>query len=325
MYHELIKSRIYEQAAVYQQLKDGHTDSVRYMKSCDESRCVSDSNYVNRSRLAHYLLYAGIDDEAAVLYLFQEELKDRKTNTFQGIGDSLNVLASILNRYNAGGKHRDILNEAKNANFDCACGFDINCAVNGDISALSLMDCILLSLELGYKDVMEVLVDKWVDSIIQWTDADLQRLASFNTFLGREQENETLFRTLLKNAAETGNTFDIVSAYSKLIEYHIGIGQHEAASSYLRDMTDKTDFSSVERIRLFGGVLEEACELVSARVKDALSLWQWAKPYLQIRKNMYGNLFTKGIAAAKSVNDPYAAQLEREYIEWRKSLGLKID
>ena len=31
-------------------------------------------------------LYNRIDDERTVVYLFQEELKDRETNSFQGLG-----------------------------------------------------------------------------------------------------------------------------------------------------------------------------------------------------------------------------------------------
>lgn len=64
-------------------------------------------------RLAYYLLYAHIDDENTVVYLFQEELKDRKSNSFQGIGNTLNILTSILNQYNAAGKYDGILDEAK--------------------------------------------------------------------------------------------------------------------------------------------------------------------------------------------------------------------
>ncbi len=44
-------------------------------------RRTSDANYVNRMRMAYYLLYAKIDDENMIAYLFQEELKDRESNS----------------------------------------------------------------------------------------------------------------------------------------------------------------------------------------------------------------------------------------------------
>ncbi len=54
----------------------------------------------------------------------------------------------------------------------------------------------------------------------------------------------------------------------------------------------------------------------------AEELWVWAKPELQNKKSMYGNLYTKGISAAKAVQDNYAIQLEKEYAEWKKRVGL---
>ena len=111
-------------------------------------------------RLAYYLLYAQIDDEDTIVYLFQEELKDRKSNSFQGIGNTLNVLTSILKRYNDDGRYNEMLEEAKNANFDYACGYDKNYWIDDEIDSLDLMDCIFLSQDLEYKDVMELLVDK---------------------------------------------------------------------------------------------------------------------------------------------------------------------
>ena len=83
-----------------------------------------------------------------------------------------------------------------------------------------------------------------------------------------------------------------------------------------------TNFKDVEKIRLFGDVLEECFEIISGGAKDSTELWKWAKPYLQKRTNMYRNLYTKGIAAAQVVGDSYATQLEQEFIEWKKKVGL---
>ena len=323
MYTELIKDKLFEQSEVYRALKSGVTVSVQYCRYKDEEWGTRDANYLNRMRLAYYLLYARIDDEDATVYLFQEELKDRTSNSFQGIGNTLNVLTSILKRYNNEGRYNGMLEEAKNANFDCACGYDKNYQIDDEMEYLELMDCIYLSQDLEYKDVMEVLVREWEESIVDWTDAKRNTLIRFNSFLGKEQENEVIYKVLLDNAILSGKTFNIVSAYNEVIRYYIDIGQFESANFYLRRMIDATNFNDIERIRLFGDVLEECFEIISGGVKESAELWKWAKPYLMIRTNMYGNLYTKSIIAAQTVGDSYAVKLEQEYIDWKKSVGLK--
>ena len=323
MYTELIKDKLFEQSEVYRALKSGETASVQYSGYKDEKWGTRDANYLNRMRLAYYLLYGRIDDEDATVYLFQEELKDRTSNSFQGIGDTLNVLTSILKRYNNDGRYNGMLEEAKNANFDCACGYDKNYQIDDEVDSLELMDCIFLSQDLEYKDVMEVLVREWKESIMDWTDGKRDTLIGFNSFLGKEQENEAIYKVLLDNAIMSGKTLNIVSEYNKVIRYYIDIGQFESADFYLRRMIDTTDFKDIERTRLFGDVLEECFEIISGGVKESAELWKWAKPYLMIRTNMYGNLYTKSIIAAQTVGDSYAVKLEQEYIDWKKSVGLK--
>lgn len=172
MYTILIKEKLFEQSEVYRALKSGESTAVQYNGYKDEKWGTKDANYLNRMRLAYYLLYAQIDDEDTIVYLFQEELKDRKSNSFQGIGNTLNVLTFILKRYNNDGRYNGMLEDAKNANFDCACGYDKNYWIDDELDSLNLMDAIFLSQDLEYKNVMELMVDKWKDNITDWTDAN---------------------------------------------------------------------------------------------------------------------------------------------------------
>ena len=320
MYTELLKTKLFEQSETYQAVKNGDTSSIQYNGYYDERWGTRDVNYLNRMRMAYYLLYANVDDEDLIVYLFQEELKDRKSNSFQGIGNTLKVLNSILNRYNADGRYDKMQEEAKKANFDCACGFDKNYHMDNKISSLALMDCIVLSQDLEYKDVMNVLVNQWRDNITEWTDTDRTKLTRFNSFLGKEQENEQIYKVLLENAISSGKVFDIVSTYNNVIQYYIAIKRFEIADSYFREMIDTTDFKEIERIRLFGDVLEECFEMICGGVKDSVDLWKWAKPYMQKRTNKYGNLYKKGIEAAKCIDDSYAVQLEQEYTDWKNKV-----
>lgn len=323
MYTEMIKDKLFEQSEVYQMLKNGETVSVQYRTYKDKKWGTGDANYLNRMRLAYYLLYAQIDDEDAIVYLFQEELKDRKTNSFQGIGNTLNVLTFLLKQYNTNNKYNYMFEEAKNANFDCACGYDKEYWIDNKLDSLNLMECIYLSQDLEYRDVMDILVGKWKESITEWNDINRNTLIRFNSFLGKEQENETIYKVLLDNAIISGKTYNIVSAYTTMIRFYIDSRQLKIATTYLIKMINTTDFKDVERIRLFGDVLEECFEVICGGVKESIELWKWSKPYLKRKASMYGNLYEKGIAAAKAVGDSYAAQLEQEYIGWKKEIGLK--
>lgn len=323
MYLNLIKDKLFEQSEVYNRVKRGDISSVQYKKFYDAKWGTSDENYTNRNRLAHYLLYAHIDDEQMILFLFEEELKDRQTNSFQGIGDSLNILTTLLQRYNISGKYNKLFEAAKNANFDCACGYDAGFLTYDDIDSLDIMDCIYLAQELDYKDTMDLLVMEWKVGITEWTDSVRTDLIRFNSFLGKDQENELQYRELLKNALKKGKTFDIVSAYNNIIELNIKEKQFEIAYSYLKEMIETVDFTDILEIRLFSSVLEESFEIICGFPQVSQELWTWSKPYLTNKRNMFGNLYEKAIAAAKCCKDSYAEQLEQDYIAWKNEIGLK--
>ena len=156
---EQLRSKIEEQQAVYLALKAGKAGTVRYKEFHNGEWGTDDENYTNRLRLAYYLLYGHIEDEEAVAFLFQEELKDRERNSFQGIGSTLQILTHLIRKYNEDGKYAALLERAKNANFDCACGYDPDRQMEDDFGTNSLLDCIYLCGEMEYRDVMEGMVE----------------------------------------------------------------------------------------------------------------------------------------------------------------------
>ena len=101
---EQLKSKIEEQRAVYQALKAGNDNTVRYKEFHNGEWGTADENYIGRLRLAYYFLYCHIDDEEAVAFLFEEELKDRERNSFQGIGSTLQILTHLIRKYNGDGR-----------------------------------------------------------------------------------------------------------------------------------------------------------------------------------------------------------------------------
>ena len=76
-----------------------------------------------------------------------------------------------------------------------------------------------------------------------------------------------------------------------------------------------TDYGQIRTLRLFKDILEACFEVTANHTTAAASLWNWAKAELQKvpQSSWYGNLYIKGIAAAKAMNDPYGKQLEQEY------------
>ena len=285
-----------------------------------------DENYTNRLRLAYYLLYCHIEDEEVVASLFEEELKDRERNSFQGIGSTLQVLTHLIRKYNADGRYTVLLERAKNANFDCACGYDPNGEVEEDFGNNNILDCIYLCREMEYKDVMGVLVDEWKKNTAEWSGPNRRTLIDFNTFLGRDMENEGLYQEQLAEILSTENSSakDIISGYRDLIRHYLHMGDYGNARCFCQKVIETTDYKQIKTLWLFKDILEACFELTANDAKAGASLWSWAKAEFQKvpQSSRYGNLYTKGIEAANAMEDPYGRQLEQEYEKFLESLRI---
>lgn len=323
--YEQLKYKIEEQQAVYHALKAGDASTVRYKEFQNGEWGTDDENYVNRLRLAYYLLYCHIEDEEAVVFLFQEELKDRERNSFQGIGSTLRILTHLIRKCNTNGKYADLLKRAKNANFDCACGYDADEEVDDDFAGNSLLDCIYLCQEMEYKDVMESLVDEWKRDMTGWNDSNCRTLIRFNAFLGRDEENERLYQEQLAKilAEKNSSAKDIISGYRDLIQHCLHMGDYGKAACFCKKVIETTDYGQIRTLRLFKDILEACFEITANSATIADGLWNWAKQELinGLQSSRYGNLYTKGIAAAKAMNDPYGEELEQEYENFLASFG----
>ncbi len=324
-----LKEKLEEQQEVYASLKQGNSAIVCYKEFQNGKWGTDDANYTNRLRLAYYLLYWNIEDEETIAYLFREELKDRERNSFQGIGSTIEILTWLLRKYNTDHTYDDLFQRAKNANFDCACGYDVEVALEDDFEKNDLLDCIYLCQQLEYKDVMGGLVDEWkqeMGELACWNTSERQTLIRFNTFLDRERENEELYQLQLTEVLSEGTnrTTDIISGYSNLIHHYLRMGNYEKAFDHCRMVVEKTDYKQIRTKRLFGDILEGCLEIVVHDPSRAACLWEWVKKELRGKPRIcrYGNLYTKGIAAAKAVNDSYAEALEQEYRKWRRECGL---
>lgn len=353
-YVALLRNKILEQREIYYAFKTGKNETVCYKEYIDDIYGTQDANYINRLRMACFLFYEKIDDEEMIVSLFQEELKDRTTNSFQGIGLSLEVLTCLLKKYNSvpekeqifkknadfspnnnkkrkskkaaseynekSGKYDDLFLQAKNANFDCACGYSTDIFINNDLNASDLLDCIFLSQDLDYKDVMDLLVAQWRDSVTEWDFDKRETLIRFYSFLEKETKNIELYQKQLESVLSGGKVFDIVSAYCKIIRCFTDIGEYKNACCYLNEVLKTVDYRQVCKFRLFGDLLEAAFELIQKNPEEKEELWNWAKNEFEQYKQRYRNLYKKAIAAAESENDLlYAENLQKEYKDWWES------
>lgn len=71
---KLVEEKLASERFVYEALRRGDTDTVCYRAERNSQWGVRDGNYTNRLRLGYYLWHFGVADEAAVAYLFEEEL-----------------------------------------------------------------------------------------------------------------------------------------------------------------------------------------------------------------------------------------------------------
>jgi hypothetical protein len=108
------------------------SDTARDQVACDEVRTPArgtyDQNEMERARLAHVLLLEGRpEDVALVRFLLEHEVTARRHDSFQGAGDALTILSTLLLAWGDGEPEDTWLFwTAKRANFDTfAGGYDI--------------------------------------------------------------------------------------------------------------------------------------------------------------------------------------------------------
>lgn len=325
MYTEIIEELIKNQSALFQKVKNKDYSEVCYCEGRDERYGTYDKNYTNRLRLAYYMLFKQADTEDIVNRLFEEELRDRESNSFQGIGSCLEILTCLLRKYNSENKYQTLFQRAKNANFDCACGYDIQIEVESDLSRCDIYDCINIAIETKCLDYAEMLVDCWKESVTDWNERTISSLIQYNKRIGRESRNEEFLKELLVIKLSGGKNFDIISAWKNLIHYYIQFKNYEEAYQNFVDMKDRTNFSEIYRINLFKHILEDCMELICGYPDRADELWEWAKPFIKefsAAGNMHGNLYKKSIEAANKVQDSLEEEISQNYEIWKQKMEL---
>lgn len=325
LYRETVKECIKNQSELFQKVKNGDYFEVCYQQKQTEKYGICDKNYTSRLRLAYYILFEKADCEDIVKRLFEEELKDRQTNSFQGIGTCLEILTCLLMKYNCENKYQSLFQRAKNANFDCACGYTTDIEVESNLDNYKIEDCIDIAVKMKCFDYAEILVDYWKENVSEWNEQALYSLTCYNKNIGREIENEQPLRQLLDIRLSNGKNFDSISEWRNLIHYDIQFKNYEKAYQNLTDMKKQTKFSEIYRRNLFKYILEDCMELICGYPDRAEELWNWAKPFIKeysAAGSMHGNLYKKSIEAAHIVQDVFEEELSQSYDIWKRKMYL---
>lgn len=166
LYNDELKRVVYGYAKDVQRYLSG--DKADYVYSAEyygenEESGTFDKNYANRMRLC-YALYYNVcevpDKRALVRELFIEELKDRETDAFQGIGENLEILTSMLLELGEP-PGSELFERAKNANFDCACGYEPCVIKPVPLDEFTPSECINTLSEFGETELVLKLTDEF--------------------------------------------------------------------------------------------------------------------------------------------------------------------
>ena len=160
---ELLKQMITECQSDVNCFLSGNKQDYLYCKERSETNCDTDKNYSNRTRLCYGLMYGGYSTESiedTVRKLFEIEVTAWENESFQSIGANIEILTVLLQKYD-NPNDESLFERAKNANFDCYCGYDKNLYANWykPLDEFSIEACINVAEELGKTDYACKFVD----------------------------------------------------------------------------------------------------------------------------------------------------------------------
>lgn len=289
---------------------NGDIEKYCYEEVVTDEQGTHDANYFNRLRLAYTIFYTKKYEEHSridglIVKLFNEELLDRESDSFQGIGFSLKVLSQLLNKYDVPDREQ-LFERAKNANFDCACGFEfeISC-VTPPLSDYTIEDTIDLLISLKEKDLALKLLKEYTYANEITDDTKMRYCKSrFHSLGDRENELKSA-KSLMNMAILSGDNFDVCIYMIDIIEI-LNTEKEYSEASKIFDMLIPR-LHAVENwygIGLGRRSLEQ-CMIIVLNCDDlAEDLWEWAEPFIKrIIDNMHGNLYKKASLAAYKMGD----------------------
>lgn len=298
---------------------DGDIEKYCYKELYTKENGTSDANYINRLRISYAILYTKKYEEhfkidGLILRLFNEELLDRESNSFQGIGKCLEILTELLNKYDV--PNREILFEmARNSNFDCGCGYNSG-YVSPSLESYNLEESIDLLVQLDEKELARKLLIEYTYSENICDEAKMYFCMRNFKNVGDFDNELYCAKMLLNMEALTGDNYAICNRMLELITIYNRNEQYNEASKVFDMLIPR--LNSIEEwynTALGRNALEQCMDIILNCDDLAEDLWEWSEPILKIiLDNMHGNLYKKSSFAAYKIGDfLFSETLANEY------------
>lgn len=313
----------------------GYADDVRKYLSGDKADYVycaqhseewgtSDKNYTNRMRLCYALYYDVCevsDKRALVRELFIEELKDRESNSFQGIGDNLETLTSMLLELGEL-PESELFERAGNANFDCSCGYEPRVFKPVPLDEFTPSECINTLSEFGETELVLKLTDEFKSGELDLEGLrELRSIAEYCT--KRSSDKEFAVTRIYGIFQKSPELFDNSEAF------HV-------ANDYTEILLEKGDTENA--LLVFNGNREPlmrfkrkfyvlGARLIAGGTADPEKIWSDILPYIivDLKNNMVAPINRDIIlAAAERAGDRKMMKKLQKYFEKQESERRKI-
>lgn len=317
-YVEDLKNVIFGYSRDIKRYLSGDKEDYIYCEEKSLEHGIYDKNHKNRKRLCYALTYnvcEVTDKKNIVRELFIEELKDRETNSFQGIGDNIEMLTSLLLEI-GDPSDKTLFERAKNANFDCACGYEPRIIEPTPLDDFSLYDCINALSDLGETELMLKFTDEFKNGDLDYKALQkLRYIAEWCT--KRESDKEFAAERLYELYRKEPSIFDKNTAF-------------HAISDYIELLIEKGDISKAEELfnsskEILSGYKRNYYKLgaviISKGADDPQKIWADILPFIQtdLKNNMVAPINKDHIlTASKIVGDKKMEKHLVKYFHLRK-------
>ncbi|KZE77791.1 hypothetical protein AV545_10105 [Paenibacillus jamilae] len=327
-YKNLLDQMMAPYDEMLQSLISDHTDfsKVDYLEQHSEEYGKSDANYTNRLKVLLALYNREDRDsphyEPIVRRLLVNEIIDRETNSFQGIGDALYYAVFLLQKYE---REQDqiLFQQAKKANFDTYAGFDPALILETYLfskDTADLEDCINIASELGEDVYLSLFIDLWIREQTDWNKENLQTLVFHERWRNHAEGEIEALKKLAKMEKIEGKSSNYCSTASSLTEKLIETGRWDEAWETMATIIPLITKEKEWFLYGLGRNIISACSHIimhfGAKSRQAASLWQTIKGVLQPAANNMGTIqYQLAVSVSKFMGD---TKLEQKLLRIQK-------
>ncbi len=327
-YRKLLDQMMAPYDEMLQSLIGNHADysKVDYLEKHSEEYGKNDANYTNRLKVL--LAMYNREDRYAPHYepivrrLLVNEIIDRETNSFQGIGDALYYAVFLLQKYE---REQDqiLFQQAKKANFDTYAGFDPALILETYLfskDTADLEDCINIASELGEDVYLSLFIDLWIREQTDWNKENLQTLVYHEKWRNHAEGEIEAFKKLAEMEKIEGNSSNYCSTASSLAEKLIETGRWDEVWETMVTIIPLITKEKEWFLYGLGRNIITACIHIimhfGAKSRQATSLWQTIKGVLQPAANNMGTIqYQLAVSVSKFMVD---TKLEQKLLRIRK-------